>query len=172
MGRDTTPLGLRLDQLLREARKLGQPDAIGAPAAAKLAGDLGPTTTTWHRLTAYPRDEDWFTTMWDTQATEKNFPDPKSIMGIHRALRIPTRDIVLAAAATTGIPDVWRDPSEISRARLPEGWDRLDEHRWAVVRDVVTEIGDEVVDIDATVPASVVRVALAAIRAVVPEVVP
>lgn len=40
--------------------------------------------------------------------------------------------------------------------------------RWSVVRDVVAELGDVMADYDATVPASVVRVALAAIRAVVP----
>ena len=39
--------------------------------------------------------------------------------------------------------------------------------RWAVVKAVVKELGDEAVDIDATVQASVVRVALAALRAVV-----
>ena len=52
-------------------------------------------------------------------------------------------------------------------ARLALAQKPGDATRWAVVKAVVEEMGDEAVDIDATVPASVVRVALAALRAVV-----
>lgn len=127
---------LRLDQLLRSARGVGLPDAISAQRAADLAGDLGPSVASFTRYSAVPKDKEWFDTEWGTRAIDSRIIDPRSVMGIHRALHISPRDIVLASATTAGLPGMWREPSEVSRARLWYGWDLTVDARFSVVRKV------------------------------------
>jgi len=134
---------LRLDQLLRSARGVGLPDAISTTKAAELAGELGPSSASFVRNSQEPKDEEWFTTAWGTRACSNRIIDTNSIMGIHRALRIPERDIVLASATSAGLPGMWRDPSEVARARLWDGWDTLDDGRWSVVRKIGIALRDD-----------------------------
>jgi hypothetical protein len=137
------PHELRLDELLRTARGVDLPDAISAPKAAELAGDLGPSVSSFTRYSAIPKPEEWFGTAWGTRATDNRIIDPNSIMGIVRALSVNPRDVVLASATSAGIPGMWREPSEIARTRLWLGWDTLTDDRWSVIRKVGVRLTED-----------------------------